>query len=168
MNNINTELEKVVHENLSEVQLGVFRREMDRLQKIEAEFVQQREDFKALQKEHRELTKEHSDKLDEIDSIISREKELRLREKEMTEQKTQLHIDNTLIQLRKENADQRVTDHQEMVKLIFRGPVFQKTVVEDRRYDQAVPVQGGDGSSGYVQKEYLSDNKTTTTTEEQE
>ena len=168
-NTITKELERVVHENLNEVELGVFKREMNRLQTMEVEFVQLREVHKELEELHKELAEEYASKKVEIGSILKREQDLEIREREMSEQKTQLHIDNQLIELRRANADQRVVDHQKMVKLIFRGPVFQKSVVENRTHDEAVPVDGSDTVSGYVSREVgLNASKTTTTTERQD
>lgn len=169
MTAITKELERVVHENLNDVQMGVFKREMDRLQSIEVEFVQQREEHKQLKERHAVLSKEYESKKSEIDSILSRENDLNRREREMTDQKTQLHIDNQLIELRRENAEQRVEDHKSMVGMIFRGPVFQKTVVESRTHDQVVAVAGDENNVPYAHTENnLMDNTTTTTTIEGE
>jgi len=163
------ELERVVQENLSDVQMGVFRREMDRLQSMEVEFVQLREEYKRLEESHKSIVTEYTGRKDEIEGILKREEDLNRRETEMAEQKTQLHIDNALIALRHENAEQRVTDHQDMVRLIFRGPVFQKSVVETRSGDVLTPIPMSDnGMIGSVDRQYTSDNKQIDTTEKQE
>jgi len=170
MNDITTEVEKVVHDNLSEVQMGVFKREMDRLQKIEVEFVQQREEYKALKEVYEELNKQFSSKQTEIAAILAREKDLEGREKEMVEQKTQLHIDNQLIQLNLKNAETRVQDHVNMVDKIFRGPVFRKSVVESNNHNVVLPPPTIDnnGVAQYPSTQMVYDTKDKTTTDTEE
>lgn len=166
--NISTELQRVVLENISDVEMAVFQREMNRLQGLELEYVKLREDHKTLTEEHQELTATSEKSKSETESILAREKELGEREAEMAAQKTQLHIENKLIELRHQNAVQRVEDHKHMVQLIFRGPVFQKSVVESRTHETVTPLALSEsGMQGAVQNNYLTDTKTVETKDEQ-
>lgn len=167
--NISTELERVVRENISDVEMGVFQREMNRLQSIELEYVKLREDYKKQEEAYKVLISEYNESKAEIGSILEREITLSARENKMEEQSTQLHIDNKLIELRRENAEKRVEDHKEMVKLIFRGPVFQKSVIESGCHDQVTPTSiNENGITGGVHRENgLNNNTTTEITEEQ-
>lgn len=171
MTDLNQELQRVVTENMNDVELGVFKREFSRLQSMEVDFVQLREEYKLLLEEFNKLTKEYTDRKDEMAEVLSREEDLVKREVTMTEQKTQLHIDSKLLALKLENAELRVADHKAMVNDIFRGPVFTKSVVENVTNSKEVPQQQDEyGNARYVPTETHMDSssKNTNTTESQE
>lgn len=165
------ELQRVVNENIGDVEMELFKREMQRLQSMEVEFVHLRESHKELSDKYDALNTKYEGQKDTIASVRTREVELIAREAKMAEEKTQLHIDTKLLALKLENANLRVEDHKAMVHDIFRGPVFTKSVVESRTYDQAVATNVGGASPdhGHVHLESgLNDFTSTTTTESQE
>ena len=162
---INTEVARIVENNIDTVQAGVFQQKMDRLEKVEVEFVALREDFKSLQITHSGLVEKYERESAKMQRISDMEVGLIRREAEMAQKETQLHIDQQLIELKLENANLRVADHKEMVNTVFRGPVFQKTVLESRSYETQTPANMNDnGSSGYIQTDQHNDTKSTSTT----
>lgn len=166
---ITKEISRVINENISEVELGVFKNELNRLQAMEVDYVKLREDFKSLTESYKELIKISDERKFAMRDYEQREKDLKKREVEMTEQKTKLHIDNQLIELKLENANKRVEDHKAMVHTIFRGPVLQKTIYQNGTRDVVSSVVVDEnGQSHYPQRDTLNTNNNTTITEKEE
>jgi len=164
---IEKQLQTVVEENISSVEMGVFKREMDRLHQVEKVFVELRETHDELKEAHNKLVAKYNVKLEDFNSMVERESTLVNAEADMRVEKTELHIAEQLLNLRLENANVRVTDHINMVGQIFRGRVMEtvikKTGTEAIPEHVAINDSGSiahSGTSGYVNTE-----ETTTETE---
>jgi len=164
-----SQLEEVFKENINSVEMGVFKREMQRLQTMEVEFVRLREEHKVLTTDYDDLSKILSSYKESIDGIELREKDLNEEEDKMELKKVELTIKESLLELKEKHSNSRVEDHKEMVKLIFRGPVFKKSVIENGTRDEMNPTSiNENGSMSYPMRENgLNKNSTITTKEEE-
>jgi DNA repair ATPase RecN len=168
-NELYNELEKAVKNNLNDVQMELFKREMERLQKIELDFVSLREEHKGLKVDFSDLESEYNGKQKYYNDLEAKDKDLSALSKQLEKEKTELYIGSQLLALRKENAEDRVDDHIKMIELIFRGPVFQKSVIENRTHDVVTSPNISDGGMlSTVQRDVgLTDVKSTITEEKQ-
>ena len=82
-------------------------------------------DNKRLDDANTELTERISDVSERYNKISTRSQEWATREQELKDRESKC----TELEIRKECADLRVTDHQKMVELVFRNTVLKKQMV---------------------------------------
>ena len=168
-NKIVNDLELAVKNNISDVEMGVFKREFERLQGIEVEYVNLRDVHNRLKSTHKELVSEYELEKLKIDIILSRENDLTEREKEIKTQETQLYIDQQLVSMERNHSNNRVDDHKNMVNQVFRSPVFTKTVIESGTRAVVTPVNKDEhGNMIYPTVDNVDENKKTVTETKEE
>ena len=162
------DLELAVKNNISDVEMGVFKREFERLQGIEVEYVNLRDIYNKLKKSNSDLLTDYQSLEKRMVDILEREKDLIKRENEITEEKALLSVSSQLVEMERNHSDQRVEDHIKMVSQVFRSPVFTKTVVENSNRVVVTPVEKDEyGNTISPSIDNVNENKTITTEEKE-
>ena len=163
-----TQIQQAIRENLPSATAGALQEELFRLQEIEEKYHELHHNYEELLAKHQEVvalrTKEKT-RVHEADTLLET---LKQQMEEVKDQEQELTFRENLLDLKEQYANVRVQDHQRMVELIFRGPVFQKSVVERGAEDKVGPPPSTDnyGVTQYPSTYSCATDKTTTTTEE--
>lgn len=166
---LDTQLKQVVENNIDQLEMEAIQREISRYREVERSYLNLRAEHEELQERALKTDEELGKAQSRVSELEDQHGDLVQREKLLADREAAMSVKEQIHDIKITSAKERVEDHQKMVELVFRGPVFQKSVIESRTYDQVVPTNVSDsGVMGYAQRETsLQDSRSTTTTEEQ-
>jgi len=159
---LNEQIQQAIKDNLPETVANEMKEFILRAEKTST-------DLENLEKHHGVLKADHDTKVDVIaeknNEINILKDQIKLCE-DCAERNIQLQIDEIAVALRKEHSSERVGDMKELVSMVFKSPVYRKSVTTEKN----IPVASGTtNQNGCVEGgEYVEKHTDTETAETSE
>ena len=152
---IEESIKGLILESLPAAQSLALKGELERLYQVEKDMAKALDDL-----DHQKtICSGYLTELVTLKALAEREIEINDHAKEVLLREQEAAAREAVLDLKEAHATERVNDHKTMVALVFKSPLYRKSVTSQKGV--ATPVDGG-GGVGYVHTSVLSQDETTT------